>query len=75
MNKTMKNECVKYMKQPRERRGELKPCPFCGKKPRLWGASPFGPYYVTCENRKCKVFVDCAADTREQVVEAWNTRS
>lgn len=72
--KTMRNECVKYVEQPRQKRGELKPCPFCGKVPRLWGMSPLGPYYVSCKNKKCKVFMDCAADTREDVVKMWNTR-
>ena len=60
----------------------LKPCPFCGRKPRLIKAKVadvFNPefrYMVKCENGFCRVRPQTdLAEFREFVVKVWNRRA
>lgn len=53
---------------------ELKPCPFCGKKPI---SSYIGDnwHYVICSNHQCPVRpVTWAFYTEAEAIEAWNER-
>lgn len=53
---------------------ELKPCPFCGKKPRVVGVVP--QIYIACVNEKCPVNSETIFfQTREKAIEAWNRRA
>lgn len=57
-------------------RTELKPCPFCGCRPKLFRPG-WGVYgnYVQCAARRCKVN-PCTDSfpTREKAIAAWNRR-
>lgn len=61
---------------------KLKPCPFCGSKAKV-KIKPHMPcehvmfgYYVTCSNIKCHVLLLTGTrDTKEEAIEAWNTRA
>ncbi len=56
---------------------KLKPCPFCGCRPKLYGPG-WGVYgnYVVCEAKRCNVN-PCTNSfpTREKAVSAWNRRA
>jgi len=52
---------------------ELKPCPFCGKSPKIHRSNFSERYRVRCES-------GCGAETacygiKEKAVNAWNTRT
>ncbi len=56
---------------------KLKPCPFCGCRPRVsppgWGV--YG-YYVMCEASRCRVNpMTVSFRTRAEAVAAWNRRA
>ena len=55
---------------------ELKPCPFCGNKPRLIEKDPFGQFRK--ELNVFGVYCDCGAViwkcSEEDAREAWNRR-
>lgn len=55
---------------------ELKPCPFCGKRPHIEDGRNDRPWVVQCYNRDCNAqpYMD-HADTRAQAVADWNTRT
>ena len=54
---------------------ELKPCPFCGGKPRLIDLGIRG-YAVGCDNIKCNLFVETYKyDRRCDAVRVWNHRA
>jgi hypothetical protein len=57
----------------------LKPCPFCGQKPKRRRITDHGPelpepfWSVACSNRHCSI--PCASgDTRQEADKAWNRR-
>jgi len=55
---------------------ELKPCPFCGSKPKIFTLKRKGYvdiHYIECVNRKCNEPFSKAYD-EEEVVKKWNTR-
>ena len=61
----------------------LKPCPFCGKKPKVkidYGESKSGErtnvYSVTCVNPSCIIYnAECLYFPRNaSAIKAWNTR-
>lgn len=52
---------------------ELKPCPFCGKRPIVHRSLFSEKYRIRCEN-------GCGAETapfstKEKAIEVWNTRA
>lgn len=52
---------------------ELKPCPFCGGKPRFWNWK--SEWAVECCNDYCCVLPETEiCDTKEAAVEIWNRR-
>ena len=53
---------------------EPKPCPFCGKEPRIYGDKPQA--YIACVNKDCPVAPETIFfHTREKAIEAWNHRA
>lgn len=54
---------------------QLKPCPFCGKKPKVRDLEKFKAFTVDCVNADCgaNAFVK-ACSTLEEAIEAWNKR-
>ena len=54
-----------------EKEYELKPCPFCGGKAKLFGTESNGIFYVKC--LECDV--DSNFDTDEEAIAAWNRRA
>lgn len=56
-------------------RESLKPCPFCGKLPEIIQEKN-GSVWIGCHNNNCSVrHVETDDfDTREEAIEAWNTR-
>lgn len=56
---------------------ELKPCPFCGGKAKLWRANKETPNraaWVACMGR-CSVLVSREHTTDEEAIAAWNRRA
>ena len=60
----------------------LKPCPFCGKEPKLATSYCVGHgdmsigYVVKCTNAKCGVFSHTLVHAKkEDAIKAWNTRA
>ena len=52
---------------------ELKPCPFCGNKARVWRTNY--ATFVECVNYSAKSHqVELSAVTEEEAIKAWNTR-
>ena len=58
----------------------LKPCPFCGGKAKVQEykfprttTEDMTIYYVYCTSKDCKAFVSYFK-TKDEAVEAWNTR-
>lgn len=63
--------------------GELKPCPFCGEKPKIitmpeGQGSCDGSMYVECSNKLCRsssaLIYPLKCDVREQLIQRWNRR-
>ena len=56
---------------PEELNDELKPCPFCGKEPKINQSEFSHRYWVACEDCCClnKVFY-----TKDEAIKAWNSR-
>lgn len=57
----------------------LKPCPFCGTKPKVWETMDeyaYIPIYtVGCTSMRCAVRVETyKCRTKEEAAEIWNTR-
>ena len=53
---------------------ELKPCPFCGKKPELFHYGK-NDYSIKCMNRKCGVRADTITyKPLKKTIAAWNKR-
>lgn len=62
-------------KSLKEYEEQLKPCPFCGGKARLYNR--FGWWYVACGTMRDKCKVDCSTiqfDSPDKAVEVWNKR-
>ena len=53
--------------------GEIKPCPFCGKAPRVERYR--GITSVACMTEACFVVEDCSSPEDPSVIELWNTRA
>ena len=56
---------------------ELKPCPFCGSKAKIYQLFNWN-FYVACTNHECGCTLDCcgyAYGTEEEAAEAWNRRT
>jgi Lar family restriction alleviation protein len=52
---------------------KLKPCPFCGHKPRI---GPFASAItIHCANEYCDVGVETSAITEAGAIEQWNKRA
>lgn len=55
---------------------ELKPCPFCGKKPKLYNFQLSKAYIVSCVNDNCKIRPETVVYQRKPyAIKAWNKRS
>ncbi len=55
---------------------ELKPCPFCGEKPKRLLLADGNRHVVWCRNDKCKVRpVTHAFDRMCDATKAWNRRA
>lgn len=55
---------------------ELKPCPFCGKKPSSLITNVTRQHYISCQNEEC--FAAPTSDgfrSLDEAIAAWNTRS
>lgn len=53
---------------------KLKPCPFCGEQPKV--VEDISVSWVACDNAYCTVYArTLLAKTREEAIEAWNTRA
>lgn len=53
---------------------ELKPCPFCGEKPKV--VEDISVSWVVCDNERCMVYARTLLNkTREEAIEAWNARA
>ena len=58
---------------------KIKPCPFCGRKPRMWDEEdayyPGGPvvigHYLKC---KCGARMDSTELNEEKLIKEWNKR-
>lgn len=65
---------IEELETNQETEPELKPCPFCGKEPRIYGDKP--QVYIACVNEECPVNSETIFfQTRERAVEAWNHRA
>lgn len=51
---------------------ELKPCPFCGKEPRIRQME--GLWYVQCANNRCAVHPEANAKEKPVAIAVWDTR-
>ena len=49
---------------------KLKPCPFCGSKPRFWRWNYGAIVECWCIDHR----IQCEAKTLEEAVKAWNRR-
>ena len=54
---------------------ELKPCPFCGKQPCLKESNGYSKMQIFCHCPPDPLVVDDGGETREAVIEKWNTRA
>ena len=55
---------------------KLKPCPFCGAKPHPTTADLLTRpcFYYECENKTCHAAEKGWHDTKQEAIDAWNTR-
>lgn len=54
---------------------KLKPCPFCGKKPKTL-TSEFGKRHnIECRNPDCHCTVFASGTTKEEAAVKWNRRA
>ena len=68
------------MKDRKHQKPEIKPCPFCGSKPKwmhipLKVAAPEIPnafWSLTCVNRECHICPGASGDTKAEAIAAWN---
>lgn len=60
------------MKEVRNEMNELKPCPFCGRKPEL-RRNDDGFSYIVCANDNCYVNNNCYVNDNA-AIKAWNRR-
>lgn len=59
---------------------KLKPCPFCGVRPKLLsgeGGTPWAHYSITCESKCCLLYSVTTGDFNKQetAIKAWNKRA
>ena len=56
---------------------ELKPCPFCGCKPKIKQERSYisGIFYSISHNPYCSVEIICLGDTEKEVADKWNRRA
>lgn len=53
---------------------EIKPCPFCGEKPKV--VKDISVSWVVCDNENCMVYArTLLKKTRREAIETWNTRA
>ena len=53
----------------------LKPCPFCGKKVKLYVSANGKGYNASCRNTECRILVITEAfDSPEEAIRVWNKR-
>lgn len=65
---------IEELETKQETEPEPKPCPFCGKEPRIYGDKPQA--YIACVNKDCPVAPETIFfHTREKAIEAWNHRA
>jgi hypothetical protein len=57
--------------EPEQKRGELKPCPFCGGMPKVndWTLKGITDKRCFCDNEKCPVYL-----SKTIAIDDWNTR-
>lgn len=54
---------------------KLKPCPWCGCKPKIGIEPMYDEYWVSCRAIKCDVNAQTSIHrTKEAAIKAWNTR-
>ena len=54
---------------------KLKPCPFCGKKVKLYVSANGKGYNVSCSNAECRILVITeAVDSPKEAIKVWNKR-
>lgn len=54
---------------------ELKPCPFCGHQPKLWGEDGnIHGVQIECVNGRCPSEPHVWENTSAEAIAAWNTR-
>lgn len=55
---------------------ELKPCPFCGRKPTVTFLENCKKHWICCENEKCKIQPCTDWHTNKSVItREWNRRA
>lgn len=54
---------------------KLKPCPFCGELPRLYGGAILNEESIDCVNDECPVQPTTGYRDWPDAVTAWNTRA
>lgn len=69
---------IEELETNQETEPEPKPCPFCGKEPRIYG-DKYGDKpqaYIACVNKDCPVTLETIFfQTRIEAIEAWNHRA
>ncbi len=54
---------------------QLKPCPFCGKKVKLYVCANGKGYNASCRNTECRILVITEAFVSpEETIKVWNKR-
>ena len=54
----------------------LKPCPFCGCKPKVGSEPTRTCYFVHCAAHRCMAFAETHRyNTRAEAIAAWNRRA
>lgn len=62
-------------KSLKEYEEQLKPCPFCGKKVKLYVSANGKGYNASCRNTECLILVITEAfDSPEEAIKVWNKR-
>ena len=55
---------------------QLKPCPFCGEKVKLYVSVNGKGYNASCSNTECRILIITeTSDSPEEAIKVWNTRS